>query len=174
MKASPRILSMITGTSSDRGPDLVRGPGPEAGPEIGTEEAADKESTRYHQGRQNHRVHLTHRHIQARAAIESMERRNTTTGARAEREIGSGTEITDGRNRAKRGTKVIVTAKRIRNGASMTKNVVGKSRPNEMMIRPHPMICRMCVVRQFRERKSRCTLTRTKMIWCEKRPEKSC
>lgn len=142
-----------TATGGDPGHDLFQGP--EAGREIGTKETAGEGNVQYPQVPVIH-PHPTHRLIQAAAAaaIASTERRNVITGARVEREIGSGTEITDERNRAKRATKVIGTAKRIRSGVNMIENIVERKSPSAIMVHRHPMMTtRMYVGPPFRGRK---------------------
>lgn len=165
-----------TAQSGDLGPVLFRGQG--AGRAIGTEEIAGGGNGQYHQVPviHPHRFHPI-RHLipaGAGAAIESTKRRNAIIGARVTRETRTGIEITDGRNQAKRAINVIGTARRIRSRVSMIGNIVERGSPSAMMIHLHRMMIQMFDVPPFLARRSRCTLKRVKMIWCEKRQGKNC
>ena len=109
------------------------------------------------------------------ATIENTERRSTITEARVTRETRTDIEITDGRSRAKRATKVIDTAKRTGSEVNMKGNIAGRASPSKMMIHLHLMTTtRTYVDPPFLARRSRCTLKRMTMIWCEKRQGKNC
>ena len=175
-----------TAKSGDLGPVLFRGQG--AGREIGTEETAEigTEETAGGGNGQHHQVPAIHPHLfhpmhhlipagaGAGAVIESKGRRNAIIGARVTRETRIGIEITDGRNQAKRAINVIGTARRIRSRVSMIENIVERGSPSAMMIHLHQMMIQMFDVPPFLARRSRCTLKRMKMIWCEKRQGKNC
>ena len=167
-----------TAKSGDPGPVLFRGP--EAGREIGTEETAGGGNGQHHQvpAIHPHLFHPIHHLIPAGAgsgaAIKSTERRNAIIGARVTRETRIDIEISDGRNQAKRAINVIGTARRIRSGVSMIESIVERGSPSAMMIRLHRMMIQMFDDPPFLARRSRCTLKRMTMIWCEKRQEKNC
>ena len=165
-----------TAKSGDPGPGLFRGP--EAGREVGTEETAGGGNGQHHQvpAIRPHLFHPIHHLIPAGAgaAIESTGRRNAIIGARVTRETRIGIENTDERNQAKRAINVIGTARRIRSGVSMTENIVERESPSAMMIRLHQMMIQMFDDLPFLARRSRCTLKRMTMIWCEKRQGKNC
>ena len=129
--------------------------------------------------RQIHPIYLPPR-AEAEVEISTGRRRRSVTGARVASGRGNGTKVitTSGeRSQGVRATRVIRITGRIKNEASKAASTGGRINPSEQMmaiLRCLEMMTRTRDGRRYQGKRSRCISTRTRMIWSEKRPGRSC